>query len=41
MSYDQRCRDLAEAFLRDCKTESDADAAHHADQLAQHIQDSI
>lgn len=38
MSYDQKCYDLAEAFLLD---EAAINTPEHVDQLAQRIQDVI
>jgi hypothetical protein len=41
MSYDQKCLDLAEAFLSDEMNPTNPRFSKLAGQLAQHIQDAI
>lgn len=40
MSYDQRCHDLALAFLRDCDID-EPDKSRIAEEMAQSIQDAV
>lgn len=41
MSYDQKCLDLARAFLSDVKVDYEDIRAHLCERLAQEIQDTI